>query len=169
MEAAGLGSAAFGPQIFAFRIGRQPLCLPRAGGVAEWSNATVLKTVEGESLPWVRIPPPPPPTRDTYLCLACGGASRGIRRVIRAISIYSPTETGDMAGAPASFARAISARPPEGSLWHYQGKIRDSGVTTGDIDRSRMAFILNMTQIQTLSRCIVQFPVNRHNRTCSGH
>ena len=30
--------------------------------MAEWSNAAVLKTVEGESLPGVRIPPPPPPT-----------------------------------------------------------------------------------------------------------
>ncbi len=30
------------------------------GGVAEWSNAPVLKTDVGESLPWVRIPPPPP-------------------------------------------------------------------------------------------------------------
>ncbi len=25
----------------------------------EWSIGTVLKTVVGESLPWVRIPPPP--------------------------------------------------------------------------------------------------------------
>lgn len=32
----------------------------RAGGVAEWSIAAVLKTVERESVPWVRIPPPPP-------------------------------------------------------------------------------------------------------------
>ena len=31
-----------------------------AGGVAEWLNAPVLKTDVGESLPWVRIPPPPP-------------------------------------------------------------------------------------------------------------
>ena len=30
-----------------------------AGGVAEWFNAPVLKTDEGESPPWVRIPPPP--------------------------------------------------------------------------------------------------------------
>ena len=30
------------------------------GGVAEWSIAAVLKTVERESVPWVRIPPPPP-------------------------------------------------------------------------------------------------------------
>jgi hypothetical protein len=28
--------------------------------VAEWLNAPVLKTDVGESLPWVRIPPPPP-------------------------------------------------------------------------------------------------------------
>ena len=31
------------------------------GGVAEWSNAPVLKTDEGESPPRVRIPAPPPP------------------------------------------------------------------------------------------------------------
>ena len=30
------------------------------GGVAEWSNAAVLKTVDGASRPGVRIPPPPP-------------------------------------------------------------------------------------------------------------
>jgi hypothetical protein len=29
------------------------------GGVAEWSKATVLKTVEGATPPRVRIPPPP--------------------------------------------------------------------------------------------------------------
>jgi hypothetical protein len=32
----------------------------RVGGVAEWSNAPVLKTDEGESPPRVRIPVPPP-------------------------------------------------------------------------------------------------------------
>ncbi len=34
--------------------------LVSSGGVAEWLNAPVLKTDVGESLPWVRIPPPPP-------------------------------------------------------------------------------------------------------------
>ncbi len=37
------------------------------GGVAEWLNAPVLKTDVGESLPWVRIPPPPPQIPNTYL------------------------------------------------------------------------------------------------------
>ncbi len=32
----------------------------RTGGVAEWSNAAVSKTVIGASLSRVRIPPPPP-------------------------------------------------------------------------------------------------------------
>lgn len=31
-----------------------------AGGVAEWLNAAVLKTVEPSRAPGVRIPPPPP-------------------------------------------------------------------------------------------------------------
>src|SRR3989304_6970629 len=30
------------------------------GGVAEWSKATVLKTVGPNRVSWVRIPPPPP-------------------------------------------------------------------------------------------------------------
>ena len=42
-----------------FRITSRPPKQP-VGGVAEWSNAPVLKTDVGGSLPWVRIPPPPP-------------------------------------------------------------------------------------------------------------
>ena len=37
------------------------------GGVAEWSNAPVLKTDEGESPPRVRIPVPPPLARFKWL------------------------------------------------------------------------------------------------------
>lgn len=40
------------------------------GGLAEWSNAPVLKTDEGESPPRVRIPEPPP-FPAFYLCLYC--------------------------------------------------------------------------------------------------
>ena len=39
------------------------------GGVAEWLNAPVLKTDVGESLPWVRIPPPPPLRLNSYVNL----------------------------------------------------------------------------------------------------
>lgn len=41
---------------------REPamLCVGGDGGVAEWSIAAVLKTVEGSRPPGVRIPPPPP-------------------------------------------------------------------------------------------------------------
>ena len=36
-------------------------CIPdQLGELAEWSIATVLKTVEHESVPWVRIPHSPP-------------------------------------------------------------------------------------------------------------
>jgi len=41
------------------------------GGVAEWFKAPVLKTGEGASLPWVRIPPPPLSSR----CQYSGGAA----------------------------------------------------------------------------------------------
>ena len=40
------------------------------GGVAEWLNAPVLKTDVGESLPWVRIPPPPPSFINNYIYYA---------------------------------------------------------------------------------------------------
>ena len=46
-------------KIGSFRINLLQLC-GFVGGVAEWLNAPVLKTDVGESLPWVRIPPPPP-------------------------------------------------------------------------------------------------------------
>lgn len=48
-------------------IAGKPFSLPQtpnrgrvSGKVAEWFKATVLKTVVGETLPWVRIPPFPP-------------------------------------------------------------------------------------------------------------
>ena len=44
------------PLITSLKVNTQP----SVGGVAEWLNAPVLKTDVGESLPWVRIPPPPP-------------------------------------------------------------------------------------------------------------
>ena len=37
------------------------------GGVPEWSNGAVSKTVVRASVPWVRIPPPPPATPVTCL------------------------------------------------------------------------------------------------------
>ena len=46
-------------KIGSFRINLLQIC-GVVGGVAEWLNAPVLKTDVGESLPWVRIPPPPP-------------------------------------------------------------------------------------------------------------
>src|SRR5436190_3930649 len=45
------------------------------GGVAERSNAAVLKTAEVARLPWVRIPPPPrlgPPAREASHLLHSG-------------------------------------------------------------------------------------------------
>jgi hypothetical protein len=47
-----------------------PECL---GGVAERSNAPVLKTGVRASEPWVRIPPPPLSPRKSWLYIALGG------------------------------------------------------------------------------------------------
>ena len=46
--------------IVGFRIAICPLRGWRSGGLAEWSNAPVLKTGGRESVPRVRIPEPPP-------------------------------------------------------------------------------------------------------------
>ena len=50
------------PLITSLKVNTQPF----VGGVAEWLNAPVLKTDVGESLPWVRIPPPPPQTPNKH-------------------------------------------------------------------------------------------------------
>ncbi len=47
-----------------------------SGQVAEWSNAAVLKTAEGASSPWVRIPPCPPLTPSPFLLMMHGAAAR---------------------------------------------------------------------------------------------
>src|SRR5215213_8779020 len=52
------------------------------GGVAEWLKAPVLKTVRGESLSRVRIPPPPPEP-PALLCPALRPAYAS-----RAVSLY---------------------------------------------------------------------------------
>ena len=55
--------------------------LCRSGGVAEWSNAPVLKTGVRGSVPWVRIPPPPPHIPSNLLMpWQCGGAFRSPSR-----------------------------------------------------------------------------------------
>jgi hypothetical protein len=47
----------------------------RAGWVAEWFKAAVLKTAVGASSPWVRIPPHPPnaAARATFCDVAADG------------------------------------------------------------------------------------------------
>src|SRR5438270_13443168 len=49
------------------------------GGVAEWSNAAVLKTAEGASSPWVRIPPPPQAGVEKAALVACAPRPRAER------------------------------------------------------------------------------------------
>jgi hypothetical protein len=44
--------------------------------VREWFKRTVLKTVVGESLPWVRIPPSPPIFTFCEIVRCCLGAKR---------------------------------------------------------------------------------------------
>ncbi len=58
------------------------------GWVAERSNATVLKTVEGATLPGVRIPPHPPGKQKKstkwwifYFSPGWGGMGQSVRRV----------------------------------------------------------------------------------------
>ena len=50
----------------------------RCGEVAEWFKAPVLKTDEGESPPWVRIPPSPPLQKGPTRGLFCSGGEGGV-------------------------------------------------------------------------------------------
>ena len=43
--------------------------MPDYGGVPEWLNGAVSKTVVRESVPWVQIPPPPPTVDELKNCL----------------------------------------------------------------------------------------------------
>src|SRR4051812_35356447 len=55
-------------------LGARAYAVPDPGGVAEWTNAAVLKTVDpGPPGPWVRIPPPP---------LRAQTQAQGVRRPI---------------------------------------------------------------------------------------
>ena len=46
----------------------QRFCEKANGGVVEWPNTAVLKTVRPERVSWVRIPPPPPTSLGISLC-----------------------------------------------------------------------------------------------------
>ncbi len=48
-----------GPLVFA-RVSARAAEVAGTGGMAEWTNATVLKTVIPARVSWVRIPLPPP-------------------------------------------------------------------------------------------------------------
>ena len=82
----------------------------RRGGVAEWSNAAVLKTVERESVPGVRIPPPPP------LALAKSFSAFGVGRNFSLFSrvMRVGLNTGPGAGcAESGLSGAIFSRPDD--------------------------------------------------------
>ena len=78
-----------------------------AGGVAEWTNAPVLKTGEGASPPWVRIPPPPPLLRIGRRCRrpsagrSASTSGRGSR----------PRSSEPSSVAPTRWVRGVERRP----------------------------------------------------------
>src|SRR5690606_329250 len=72
---------------------RTALLKQRAGGVAERSIASVLKTDEGASPPWVRIPPPPP----SSLLRTRTGPHRGAEIVVFSKGFASPMRTSETA------------------------------------------------------------------------
>jgi hypothetical protein len=62
------------------------------GGVPERSNGAVLKTADGETRPWVRIPPPPPVrllARRPSPCERMSGSS-GLATVRKPVSARRP-------------------------------------------------------------------------------
>src|ERR1700729_596554 len=72
---------------------------PDRGGVAEWSNALVLKTREPARVPRVRIPPPP-------------SKSRGSRRLPALEAVWPPSRQG-CAAALSQESYATFRQPPD--------------------------------------------------------
>ena len=75
------------------------------GGVPEWSNGTVSKTVGAPWVPWVRIPPPPPlpyslhpriPRRDRPPCYPQKSGHRGFSIVYKSAMIPRGFDEGQV-------------------------------------------------------------------------
>ena len=99
-----------------------------SGGVAEWSNAPVLKTGVGGTPPWVRIPPPPPETsRQTPPPVRFRGVS-GSRRPV-SYSNLDIREFGRAVLLPSRQADRLRDRPRLVDLGLAERRRRGDGQT----------------------------------------
>lgn len=72
--------------------------------MAEWSMATVLKTVRGASLSWVRIPLPPPFLRSMDILFKSLASAVVTAAVLMLARIAGPKLAGAIGGIPIVFA-----------------------------------------------------------------
>ena len=98
-----------------------PAYAPSVGGVAEWSNAPVLKTDAGVTLPWVRIPPPPPPTPRISLLLWPRLPSAGNRRLFRSGTVFCLASVAPVSRHSLLSRGPVSACPNRGGVCPEQG------------------------------------------------
>src|SRR5882762_8481293 len=78
------------------------------GGVAERSNAAVLKTAVGASSPWVRIPPPPP-----YARVVGSAHTRGRGAMLKSRPVFTTLPVTDPARARRFYAEKLGLTPTE--------------------------------------------------------
>ena len=80
------------------------------GGVAEWLNAAVLKTVERASVPGVRIPPPPPPSQGIFRDNLCGQISARSFRDLSLLCLQTASFSVSLSNKSSHFSGEISFR-----------------------------------------------------------
>jgi hypothetical protein len=100
---------------FQNRLGPRKSATP--GGVAEWSNAPVLKTGVRESVPWVRIPPPPPRGFHKSLIFI-----EKINIILRMSPTKSPTLTASAPEFAGSYRRSSQPQTPRNATKATMGK-----------------------------------------------
>jgi hypothetical protein len=114
--------------------------------VAEWSIATVLKTVERESVPWVRIPPPPPLWNKTghlarLVCCACQCSEQITRRShdpdFAGIDLDSLRQSAKVV---AVVAGAVETDALTGGLGELSQHFRRYGLMAGGLEHRRRPF-----------------------------
>jgi crotonobetainyl-CoA:carnitine CoA-transferase CaiB-like acyl-CoA transferase len=114
-----------------------------SGQVAEWFKATVLKTVVGASLPWVRIPPCPP----ILLHNRWSGLMKmleGIRILDMTSVIFGPYATQMLADMG---AEVIKVEAPAGDMARYIGKpVKTPGMGSVHmtVNRGKKSIVLDL-------------------------
>ena len=102
----------------------------QTGRVAEWFKAAVLKTAEGATLPWVRIPPAPPfPSNEASRSARCGRRKRIVPKALQVRPLHCAAREIRVAFSewPVSLPTCGLKPPPYGQKPSLLHAVRRSG------------------------------------------